>query len=76
MPLEWVGLTVPWTAERLAEIDRRLNLDEFLSVGAVARMDRARSGSFSGAGPVPHYVPRHALPADGDEPREVVDAAP
>ena len=29
VPLEWVGVTVPWTPERLAEVDRRLNLDEF-----------------------------------------------
>jgi branched-chain amino acid transport system permease protein len=29
VPLEWVGVTVPWTAERLADVDRRLNLEEF-----------------------------------------------
>jgi len=36
VPLEWMGLTVPWTAERLAEIDRRLNLEEFLPGREVA----------------------------------------
>ena len=29
-PLEWVGITVPWTADRLAEVDRALNLEEFV----------------------------------------------
>jgi branched-chain amino acid transport system permease protein len=29
VPLEWVGVTVPWTADRLAEVDRGLNLEEF-----------------------------------------------
>jgi branched-chain amino acid transport system permease protein len=29
VPLEWVGVTVPWTAERLADVDRHLNLEEF-----------------------------------------------
>lgn len=29
VPLEWVGVTVPWTTERLAEVDRSLNLEEF-----------------------------------------------
>jgi branched-chain amino acid transport system permease protein len=29
VPLEWVGILVPWTEERLAEVDRRLRLDEF-----------------------------------------------
>src|SRR6185436_14194258 len=29
VPLEWMGVTVPWTAERLAEIDQRLCLQEF-----------------------------------------------
>ena len=27
VPLEWVGITVPWTPERLAEVDRRLGID-------------------------------------------------
>jgi len=27
VPLEWVGVTVPWTADRVAEIDRHLRLD-------------------------------------------------
>jgi branched-chain amino acid transport system permease protein len=26
--LEWVGITVPWTPERVAELDRALALDE------------------------------------------------
>jgi len=37
VPLEWVGITVPWTAERLAEIDHHLCLQEFsLGTGAGA----------------------------------------
>jgi branched-chain amino acid transport system permease protein len=32
--LEWVGVTTPWTAERLAEVDAALQLDSFASVAA------------------------------------------
>jgi hypothetical protein len=27
VPLEWVGVTVPWTDERLAEVDAHLQLE-------------------------------------------------
>jgi branched-chain amino acid transport system permease protein len=41
VPLEWVGITVPWTPERLAEVDRGLNLEEFVfeleAIGTPAR---------------------------------------
>jgi len=39
VPLEWMGLTVPWTAERLAEVDRRLNLEEFLPPAALTKRE-------------------------------------
>jgi hypothetical protein len=29
VPLEWVGVTVPWTPDRLVEVDRALNLEQF-----------------------------------------------
>jgi branched-chain amino acid transport system permease protein len=35
VPLEWVGLTVPWTPDRLAELEEQLRLD------SIARSSRA-----------------------------------
>lgn len=32
-PLEWLGLTAPWTPERLAEVDEALALEEFAAAG-------------------------------------------
>ena len=39
VPLEWMGLSVPWTAERLAEVDRRLNLEEFFPLAAMDKRE-------------------------------------
>jgi len=60
VPLEWVGVTVPWTADRLAEIDRGLNLEEFgfeaaalaptvAAAAASASADSSRSGGIHAA---------------------------
>ena len=39
VPLEWVGITVPWTNEHIAELDRHLDLSEFFVAGqASARL--------------------------------------
>jgi branched-chain amino acid transport system permease protein len=35
VPIEWVGLTVPWTPERLAEVE------EHLALGSIPRSERA-----------------------------------
>ena len=53
VPLEWMGVTVPWTAERLAEIDQRLCLQEF-NLG-----NRAGAGSS-----VPSRLGRRPVGAD------------
>ena len=45
--LEWVGVTVPWTPDRLAEVDAALKLDGFESV--VADQDGAQEGARAGA---------------------------
>jgi branched-chain amino acid transport system permease protein len=37
-PLEWVGLSEPWTPERLAEVERELVLEEFSPAVAAARV--------------------------------------
>jgi branched-chain amino acid transport system permease protein len=42
--LEWVGITVPWTRERIAEVDAALDLDGFASeVAADEEAARARA---------------------------------
>jgi hypothetical protein len=42
--LEWVGITTPWTADRLAEVDSALQLDGFTAEMAADEEDaRARA---------------------------------
>jgi branched-chain amino acid transport system permease protein len=36
VPLEWVGITVPWTPDRVAEIDRRLGIESTPKLEPVA----------------------------------------
>jgi branched-chain amino acid transport system permease protein len=42
--LEWVGVTTPWTPDRLAEVDDVLKLDGFESLVAADEQDRQEAG--------------------------------
>jgi branched-chain amino acid transport system permease protein len=67
VPLEWMGVTVPWSVDKLTEIDRHLYLQEF------------NFGSRSGAGSsVPGPERSGGAPGSTDDvaSREVARAAP
>jgi branched-chain amino acid transport system permease protein len=44
VPLEWVGVTVPWTPDRIAEVDRHLCLDAVPVRKVAVAVDGGRDG--------------------------------